>query len=805
MMMLLLWGRCLDARSQTSGARSPEPDSAIQQDIDTWKDFSSHRPPALYLDLDKSVYLPDERIFFTAYILDRGGDTTPPHTLYVVLADPATGTVAATGRYLLQEGVASGSLLVPDSLSRGEYRLMAYTNRQVGAQPPFQRGLSIRSGRKDVFTLTQRLEGGGDSLSLRCRVTTDYGGLAAGGVFRYTVSGDGHVLQQGRFVIDAFGEVRLALPAADTVAGAVVLRTTITRGAHTRSFWTPLDLTPNRIMVRAYPEGGALVDGHLSRIGIVIRRPGGMGIATSGRITEDGQDVGYFQTDAYGLGYADCIVHMGHRYTVSPDDLPPGTYAQETFPEIHATGFTLSVAKGVLRDSLILHLQGPGPDSRCLLLVYNDRDLLYSAALTLRKDIGRLAIPVTDWPGGNATVALFDEDGHPLAARAVYVPYPRLTAHLSLDSSLYHTRSQVTLRLRLTDSAGHGVPGVFSFSSALSSRVHTEDPGIGVDFTYGSGERRRLPQAYMENDSTLETALLTDYAPDRPWRGDTLTGASSLSEDYGNVLLNDRKLRRPVTLALLGSGLYTMQTDSAGFFRVPYQPLIAPEGSRGPILSVSGKGEQDGYHLVIRNGYDSVNARLAASWYTPTPRAAQDTTSADDAEDDRQAGFNAVKTLQRVVVKAGDEDWNDTYSKGCRDYVCTYNVLNCKTPGHELGSSRPVRGRQYIYGGGMGFGMGGRSMITYDHCMDSVEPVLSTITPILQPTRTVYNSDTANIRATEPVTLSTLCWMPLVATDKNGEATLRFFTNDLKGRFINRIQGICAYGVFGANIFFKVE
>ena len=807
--VLLFCGICLVAR-----AYAQAPDSAIQQDIHTWELFSKHRAPGLYLDLDKSVYVPDERIFFTAYVLDRGGDTTPPHTLYVLLADPATGTVAAASRYLLQDGIASGSLLVPDSVARGEYRFMAYTNGQFGkpesAEVPFQRALSIRSGRKDVFTLTLHPDpaGGRDSLSLRCRITTDYGGLAAGGGFRYVLTGDGRVLQRGQSVIDAFGEVRIRLPASDTLEEDVALRATITRGAHTRSFWNILDLTPDRVMVRAYPEGGVLVDGHLSRIGIVIRRPGGMGIATSGRITEDGQDIAYFRTDAYGLGYADCTVHTGHRYDIAPDDLPPGTYAQGQFPEIRPGGFTLGVREGVLRDSLTLSLQGPGPDSRCLLLVYNDRDLLYSAALALRKDIGRLAIPVANWPGGMATAALFDEDGRPLAARAVYVPFPRLTAHLSLDSSLYHTRSQVTLHLTVTDSAGHGVPGVFSFSSALSSRVHAEDPGIGLNFAYGSGGRRRLPQAYMDNDSTLETVLLTDYAPDQPWHGDTLSGTRPLSEDYGNVLFNERRLRRPVTLALLGNGFYTMQTDSAGFFRIPYQAIVAPEDSKGPILSVSGKGEQDGYRLVIRNDYDSLNARLAASWYAPAPTATQDTTSADDAEDDREAGFNAVKTLQRVVVRAGDDDWNNSYSKGCRDYVCTYNVLNCKTPGHELGSTRPVRGRQYIYGGSMGFGMGGmgaRSMITYDHCMDSVEPVLSTITPIQQPLRAVYNSDTANLRAPEPVTLSTLCWMTLVSTDKNGEATLRFFTNDLKGRFINRVQGICTYGTFGGNVYFRVE
>ena len=797
-------GALLAAALLAGACAAQTPDSAIQADIHTWSTFSTHRPPKLFLHLDKSVYVPNENIFFTAYLLDRGGDSTLQRTVYVVLADPATAEVVASGRFLMQEGIGSGALLVPDSLSRGEYRLMAYTNAQFGrrwAGPPFERLISIRSDRKEAFNLEVRPERAPDSLSLRCRITTDYGGLAAGGIFRYSLLADGRTLQTAQVPIDAFGEVLLRLPAADTLAANVILRSRVTRGPRTRSFWTPLDLTPDRVTVRCFPEGGSLVEGHLSRIGIAITRGGGMGVATSGRITEDGQDVAYFRTDAYGLGYADCMLHAGRKYAVVPDNLASGTYAYGQFPEVQTEGFTLSVSLG---DSLSLNIQGPGPDSRCLLLVYNDRDLLYSAGLRLRKDVGRLTIPTAGWTGGMATVALFDEEGRPLSARAVYIPYPPLTVHLSADSSVYHTRSQVILHLRVTDTQGKGVPGVFSFSSALASRVHTGDPGIGSAFDYGGWGRRSLPEAYM--DTSLETALLTEYAPPLPWEGiatDTAATAPPSPEDHGFVLFNERRLKRPVALALLGTGIYTLRTDSAGSFRIPYQALVEPEGSRGPLLSVEGKGEIDGYHLVIRNDYDSLDARLAAARYTPRLSATQDTTSADD---DAAVGFNAVKTLQRVVVKAGDENWNNTYSKGCRDYVCYYNVLNCKTPGHELGSSRPVRGRQYIYNNGMSFGMGGSpTTIIYEHCVDSVLPILSTIQPINQPTRVQYNSDTANLRSPEPVTLSTLSWMTLSPTDRSGEATLRFFTNDLKGRFYNKVQGICAYGTFEAEVEFRVE
>ncbi|HTJ13182.1 MAG TPA: hypothetical protein VL547_14200 [Dinghuibacter sp.] len=777
------------AAAMTEHAVAQAPDSAIAELTKVW---AAHRQPRLYLDLDKSVYAVNESIFFTAYLLNQGGDTTPPHTVYAVLADPATGSVAATGRVLLQEGIGSGSLQIPDSLASGTYRLMAYTNDAfAGRATPFELPITVRTGRREAFSLQTTI----DTLTVRCRVTTDYGGLAAGGVFRYTLTGDGQPLQSGQAVIDAFGEVRLTLAPADTLKNSLTLSVTVSRDKRARHFWTTLDPTPGRIRLRCFPEGGELVDGRTGRIGIALTRADGMGVSTTGRITEDGSDVGYFQTDALGLGYTDCLVHTGKTYAVVPDDLPGGSYIRGAFPEVRPDGFTLMLNTAIATDSLRMAITGPGPGSRCLLLIYNNTDVLFSAGLTLRNASGKLTLPTQGWSRGLATIALFDSAGRRLAARAIYVPYRPVHAQLTIDSAVHHARSLVTLRLRLTDEKGGAAPGVFSFASALSSR--SAGRGIDAALKYDGDASRLLPVKYL--DTALETALLTELSPKTPWGNDTATEGSPRSEDHGYVLFGERRLKHPMPLIVLGKTVYAFQTDSNGAFRIPYQALVEPEGSRPPILSVAGKGEADGYHLVIENDYDSLDARLARTAYTPKPKAVEDSTEPEEAA---AAGFNAVKTLSRVVVRAEDANWDDTYSKGCRDYVCQFNVLNCKTPGHEIGSRRPRKGEQYIYGNGPSFG---RGYIVYDHCMDTVLPTLSAIQPITVPARAVYNSDSANLRAPEPVTFSTLGWMPLRATDKQGEAVIRFYTDDLKGRFTATVQGICNSGAFEATVTFRVD
>lgn len=773
--------------------------AAAQSPVDAltrvWAAYAAHRPPRLYLACDKSIYTVNESIFFTAYLLDQGGDTTPQRTVYVVLADPATGGVAAKGRVFMREGIGSGSLQIPDSLSSGEYRLMAYTNAAFTTRAaPYERPIILRTGRREAFYLQTTI----DTLTVHCRVTTDYGGLASGGLFRYTLSGDGRHLQSGQAVIDAFGEVQLKLNPADTLNDRLTLSATVSRANRTRHFWMPLDPTPGRIVLHCYPEGGALVDGRTARIGIALIRPNGTGVSTTGRITEDGNDIGFFQTDALGLGVTDCLVHAGKTYAVAPDALPAGSYLSGAFPPVAQAGFTLSMGAAVLTDSLRMAITAPGPGSHCLLMVYNNTDVYLAAGLALNNAAGKLTLPIQGWSKGLATVALFDTTGHRLAARTIFVPYPRIHADMTVDSTSHHPRSLVTVRLKLTDEKGAPAPGVFSFAAALQSRTRPTESGIDAAVQYSGAGTRVLAPSYL--DTSLETALLTELTPAPSWQGDTTPTAPARSEDYGYVLLQGRRLRRPIPLIVLAGALYSLQTDSSGSFRIPYQSLVEPEGSRPPILSVLGKGEGDGYHLIIENEYDSLDARLARSIYTPKATAVEDTT---EPEDVASTGFNSVKTLRRVVVRAGGDYWDDTYSKGCRDYVCQYNVLDCKTPGHEIGSRRPRKGERYIYNDGRA--AFGPNYIVYDHCMDTVLPTLSAIQPITVPARTVYNSDTANLRAPEPVTFSTLGWMPLQATDKQGEAVLRFYTDDLKGRFTARVRGICNLGAFEGTVTFTVQ
>ena len=104
---------------------SQQPDNLFKK-ID--QQLNLYNNSDLFLHLDKSVYVAGEKLWFSAYAF--GGKSSPDsvNTLYLVLVNDMSQTVVASERYLLENGIAAGSVSIPDSLQTGAYSLLAYTN-----------------------------------------------------------------------------------------------------------------------------------------------------------------------------------------------------------------------------------------------------------------------------------------------------------------------------------------------------------------------------------------------------------------------------------------------------------------------------------------------------------------------------------------------------------------------------------------------------------------------------------------------------------------------------------------------------
>jgi len=207
---------------------------------------SSHNNPVnLFLHLDKSIYQPQETIWFTGYILNRDeGLMREQNTLYVVIIDPVSRSVVSKQRFLMQNGRGKGSLALPDSISAGDYWFIAYTNAllESGNQPVFRQLISVRTGEPWPFNVSSaKQEEKGDSLFVRYRIGTANSGLAAGAKFAYTLFDSATAIRSGQNFIDPFGEVNLYIGPKQDAGKYRELAVTISRDNLTKRFLFPVN------------------------------------------------------------------------------------------------------------------------------------------------------------------------------------------------------------------------------------------------------------------------------------------------------------------------------------------------------------------------------------------------------------------------------------------------------------------------------------------------------------------------------------------------------------------------------------
>jgi hypothetical protein len=197
----------------------------------------------LFIHLDKSVYQPQETIWFTGYILNRDERLMQEqNTLYIVLVDPINRSVVTKRRFLIKNGFGKGFLSLPDTIDAGEYWILGYTNAllQTGDEPVFRQSISVRSGEPAPFRIVssvpQILD---DSLRIRYKISTSYGGLAAGGKFSFTLYDDSNAIETGEKTIDAFGEVVVAMASRPNAGKYWELKANVTRDGLSKKFRFP--------------------------------------------------------------------------------------------------------------------------------------------------------------------------------------------------------------------------------------------------------------------------------------------------------------------------------------------------------------------------------------------------------------------------------------------------------------------------------------------------------------------------------------------------------------------------------------
>ncbi|RRQ47511.1 hypothetical protein DZC72_17405 [Maribacter algicola] len=273
----------------------------------------------------------------------------------------------------------------------------------------------------------------------------------------------------------------------------------------------------SRTIVRFFPEGGQLVYGMATKLGIEVTDGLGNGLAARGSILDgEGNIVTDFNSGEFGLGM------------VNLKPLPGKTYYARLNGESYNNEFELPKA---INEGYLLNVTDRG-EYILVQVATNLSDGLQGALLLghLRGEVflkqvvngyGTKEHAVKIYPEqlkeGVAQFTLFTAKGEPVSERLFFVENPDQRASLSMDTDRksYGTRDRIQIDLALADSEGNSLEGEFSMSVVsdnsltseysrdirswllLDSDVGATVPDAGYFFKDASQDRKQLLDALM--------------------------------------------------------------------------------------------------------------------------------------------------------------------------------------------------------------------------------------------------------------------------------------------------------------------
>lgn len=272
-------------------------------------------------------------------------------------------------------------------------------------------------------------------------------------------------------------------------------------------------------MVDFFPEGGHLVTGITSVMGIKTVDQQGNGLALEGTIQDDkGNTAGFFKTYEAGLGKVTFVPEEDKDYEAVV--LYGGKEYRFPIPKALPKGYVLSIRNN--GDHLIANVStNVGEGLEGTLLIGHFRGDLFFERTGKMEDGTSYSVKLnTDRLfDGVAHFTLFTASGKPICERLVFIDHPQNNVELgvSSDSRTYGPREMVTLDLKALDTNGTQLKGDFSLSVVTGSNqlpqymadtnikgwlLLNSDLGNSVDdasyfFESNSRERKYLLDALM--------------------------------------------------------------------------------------------------------------------------------------------------------------------------------------------------------------------------------------------------------------------------------------------------------------------
>lgn len=224
-------------------------------------------------------------------------------------------------------------------------------------------------------------------------------------------------------------------------------------------------------IINFFPEGGHLVTGLTSVMGIKATDLKGNGLALEGTIQDDkGNTAGFFKSYEAGLGKVTFVPEAGKDYEAMV--IFAGNEYRFPLPKALPKGYVLSIRNN--GDHLIANVSTNSDEGlEGTLLMGHFRGDLFFERLGKTEDGSSYAVKLNTNRlfDGVGHFTLFTASGKPICERLVFIDHPQndVGLEVSSDSQKYGPREMVTIDLNALDTNGTRLKGEFSLSVVTGS------------------------------------------------------------------------------------------------------------------------------------------------------------------------------------------------------------------------------------------------------------------------------------------------------------------------------------------------
>ena len=562
-----------------------------------------------YLHTDRDVYAMGDTLWYKAYLVNAQ-DNKPSLSsgnLYVELIAPDSAKIVMREMIRMENGLGHGDMALADSLPAGHYILRAYTNwmRNFGDNFVFEKEITLL----DIAANP----GSSGSSSKQLLVTSNN--------------------------------------KKDKRATAIA---TATQNK------PPTNILP---VVRFYPEGGSLVNGISSFVGVKAEDGYGKGIPATGAVlAASGDTVAHFSCDSLGLGLLallpvsgqsyQAVVVLGTRHDVFP------------LPAALSKGLALQVRAADTVLHAIVHAAGTGSDSTVLMVLKHTGKTILSQQFQLKQHQLAFKISTAELPEGIAAITIYNQENKPECERLVYVHHSNNQSTISLitNKKSYQPKEQVTVNIQTQPNSSLSMAVV----DAGTVPVQQENMVSYLNLQSEIKGNIENPNRYFDTTNInrtkqLDLLLMTQGWRDFVWRrmADTAIRISYAAENGISVpgRIRDENLNKllpnlNITLyapEAKGSKMFTARSDSMGRFH--FNGLMLYGKQNVTLSAVNDKGQSKGAFWVDTLLPMPVQKRNL-NLYTAMPEKA--ITSAIEKRNVELKRLNLYKTtvLKEVTIKA---------------------------------------------------------------------------------------------------------------------------------------------------------